>query len=1294
MSGHRVPVSEMEEEEVENAVPSSPKRSQGTDLRAGLLKQNRQFLDFFWDIAKPEQAVRLAATENLVQYLKSSEKADELKYTLKRLVEGLAATRETARPGFSLALAQVLQFFEEVPLITVLELIKEKHNLQKVKKKLFRNAAFGNFFGVLALFQSGRLTKEPNALVWSVQLLQSLAEHREYLKDLPRKTLVDILSELPEATFEELLLGVLQADLSSALSTPEQLHLLLVGIQKFPGVLKPKRLKKLLGSSAIVTMENVPKLVELLKMAAKSVKKEQSLPAMGLDLLRVSLKEGAFQLFWREVVENGLLKDQSGPCSYMCFRLLGSALPLLSLDQLPVLLKGSVMQHYGEHVVIAQLPDRFKFAPEMEGYVDSFLEGCADPEQQLAVLLGFTTLTNEGYPVVPSQWKVVRHLRPVALQRYIDWLKTMFLTPDMDCLLDFSTRRQKQNQDGAQTPERHVFRLRKWIIPRLTGILENSHVVKGEGQVMDIARFIFFHAFFEAKKVTCSIPETEAVLTAPLDEATRALMGYSFFSLLHHLNCLPVLGETPQDAALREKRVLGLTADGCLWIHHMVRYADFLLTNGKYVQAVTPFTKEQRSAWNRMLTSVEDLQKRAEQTHSVETSAFQHLLLLVGIHLFKTPEEGVDLLTDLQDCIEKALNKKRKRKSKAADDEPEWVEVVVEILLSLFAQPSRLLRQVSKSVFSRICPHMTKRGLQLILDVLDPEDAEDEESAVVVTEEKDRRKGQPSEDTIEEEEGMESDEDSSDGEADGEGLSDNEENEDVDETFRKQLIQVLQEGNALGGEDSDEEADDEAMMSLDENLSALFADQKKRIQAKKDEKEKIRKEKILRRDFKTKVLDLVEVFLTKQPENPLVFTIIEPLLSVIEQSMSSDATQQEQDFLQKTASIFKNELCKAKRYCRNAAGLKEELHAMLERSVRRACKQSDSAVALYCFSASLYLFRVLKGNTTDGNEATEDEQKSCQGTALESGQVWSTGILDLPRVTHVYQEALTGFMTHRNSALTAAMFTDLFNRFPIMYKQLVDIIVRSITNGARQHQQGQACVLLQKAVQTPDLKLSMTAAEWEQLIRESTSQIVQSLKAVNEFKVKVDQEKVTHCLALLSVLIKKVNLQKLDVDLTIVPPVLQALSQQEGFGKSIRLDDLYWNVMKLLGYVRPKKAKKVKAQVENTPASVNKLKKKKGFLPETKKRKKRKEAAAEVNEQENKADGGKQPSEGAQPAVTKKKKKNRKRKAGRGGGGNAVEQSPAPKKPKAQPEKKIQETVTNIPGKTKKKKKKAAMQLE
>lgn len=52
---------------------------------------------------------------------------------------------------------------------------------------------------------------------------------------------------------------------------------------------------------------------------------------------------------------------------------------------------------------------------------------------------------------------------------------------------------------------------------------------------------------------------------------------------------------------------------------------------------------------------------------------------------------------------------------------------------------------------------------------------------------------------------------------------------------------------------SDEDLDDDAMMELDKSLAAVFLEQKKKTQAKKDEKTKLRKEKTLVRDFKIKV---------------------------------------------------------------------------------------------------------------------------------------------------------------------------------------------------------------------------------------------------------------------------------------------------------------------------------------------------------------------------------------------------------------------------------------------------------
>lgn len=55
------------------------------------------------------------------------------------------------------------------------------------------------------------------------------------------------------------------------------------------------------------------RLTEVLKMAARSVKKEHLLPAVALDLLKLSLKEDTFQLFWNNAITSGMLKEQPGP---------------------------------------------------------------------------------------------------------------------------------------------------------------------------------------------------------------------------------------------------------------------------------------------------------------------------------------------------------------------------------------------------------------------------------------------------------------------------------------------------------------------------------------------------------------------------------------------------------------------------------------------------------------------------------------------------------------------------------------------------------------------------------------------------------------------------------------------------------------------------------------------------------------------------------------------------------------------------------------------------------------------
>ncbi|XP_069741084.1 myb-binding protein 1A-like protein [Narcine bancroftii] len=1196
-----------------------------------------------------------------------------------RLIEGLAATREAARPGFSLALAQVLQCKEEIPLQTILEKIKKKHDIIKTNKKRIRNAVFGNFFGILALSQSGRLIKESDVLLESVQLLQSLSQYKQQLQDLPEKAIVDILSETPEDVFKKILFQALKTDMCSAFSTPSQLHLLLVVLQHFPNVLKPQNLKSLLGSSTILSSENIPKLIELLKIAAKSVQKDQILPPLALDLVHVALQEGTFEIFWKQLVENGLLKDHSGPTSYLCLRLLGAMLPLLNLSQLNLVLTGEVMKHYGNHVVSAQLPKRFRFAPEMEKCVDSFLESTQDEAKQFMVIKGFSCLTNNGHPIIPSSWKVVCRLQSSVLLKYVDWLKSMFVSPDLATCIDFCTKRQKENSQPADRAQHSVMRLRTWIVSRLISIVENDRVKKEEDLVMDIARFIFFHAFFGSKRYTSDIPETEVKLTVPLDENTRDVIANSFFGLLSHLNSLPPLGNSAELGNRNEKRVLGVTADGNLWIYCLVQYASVLLSQERSVRIIKPFTQKEREAWDRMLRSVQDLQKKSKTAQKLEASAFQLLFLFVGIQLFMIGNDSLVVLSDLHKCLEEWEQKKSKKYSMLikVQEEPEWVEVMVEILLSFLSQSSRLTRQVSKMVFTRICPHVTKEALQLILDVFNPVSEDDEECALVITEEFERPKskvdssheeemeGESDSEESEEvevygnEDGDDSDEDKSGSEQEGE------EEEAVDENFRMELMKVLQAANVVskeGESSSDEEVDDETMMALDNNIAALFSERKKRLQAAKDEKQKMKKEKTLRKNFKIKVLDFIEIFLVKQPESPLVFDIIEPLIAIIEETLSSHSNLQEQDYLRKAADIFKNRLCKARSYCQDISDdLKEDLHKLMEQLLARASKQADSSVSLYCFSGALYLFKVLKGKAIKPSVIGISKELEETG----SGQVDSYGNLDISRVTKLYQGVLTQFMTRRKCSLNGSMFLDLFNRFPVMCVRLLPLAITFITDGVREHQRGQACCLVQKALQSQEVKQSFQASKWSELIAKVISQIKQRLKTVTAIKLKVEQDEIRKCLELAHFLIKMMTQQKLHISLTELIPILQSLEQLQDFCK---ISQFYWHIMRLLGFNQPKMVK-VEPQLDNPVAAKGALKKKKGFLPETKKRKnwKKKELPVQENVQT-----GKKKRDGKSDEVPKatgvgKKRKKKKNPGRKVADESQTNQGPPAKKAKRNP---------------------------
>ncbi|KAK2098178.1 Myb-binding protein 1A [Saguinus oedipus] len=243
-------------------------------------------------------------------------------------------------------------------------------------------------------------------------------------------------------------------------------------------------------------------------------------------------------------------------------------------------------------------------------------------------------------------------------------------------------------------------------------------------------------------------------------------------------------------------------------------------------------------------------------------------------------------------------------------------------------------------------------------------------------------------------------------------------------------MSVLQAGKVLGGEKSEEEEElgDKAMMALDQSLTSLLAEQKLWIQAWQDEKSKPQKEKALQCDFQIWVLDLVEVLVTKQPENVLVLKLLEPLLGIIRCSLHSSSSKQEQDLLHKTACIFTHHLCHGHRYCHDLGDHVEALHGQVARLMEQAGHQPDST-ALYHFNASLYLLQVLKGSTAEGcmHETQEELEAVTNPSPMTEGSQ-AAGCLDLNLTMHVYSSALSSFLTKRHSPLMVPMFFSLFFR--------------------------------------------------------------------------------------------------------------------------------------------------------------------------------------------------------------------------------------------------------------------------
>jgi DNA polymerase phi len=317
----------------------------------------------------------------------------------------------------------------------------------------------------------------------------------------------------------------------------------------------------------------------------------------------------------------------------------------------------------------------------------------------------------------------------------------------------------------------------------------------------------------------------------------------------------------------------------------------------KLVQTLKPSAVDMdehiSAAKDEALVVIEKLLKKSKKAADHDKKPLQTLAMLYALVIFQLyngESDAISLIDELKVCYENLIH--------GNDDlEPgqDASVVLVEILLSFMSKQSLLLRKIAQHVFAAFSGDFEEESLKLLIDVLesseslkgqqelfDQDDYElghddsDNELDSDVEVESNGINGRDESDAVTEDD--EEDADSDENGDEEEDIEDDAEAQKLDDALAKALgthraDQDLKEDSS----DSDTDMSDSEMMELDTKLIEIFSQRKKQPNKKQEKKDA--RENIV--NFKSRVLDLLEIYVKDQAASPVAAGLLLPLLKLI-----------------------------------------------------------------------------------------------------------------------------------------------------------------------------------------------------------------------------------------------------------------------------------------------------------------------------------------------------------------------------------------------------------------------------
>lgn len=1011
-------------------------------------------MNIFSVLSEGNDDERILATQNLIQTLMPQDNtgqqglSSDIQYTVKRLVQGLASSRKFARVGYSTALCQLLRVNDDVHCKYVLDCIEAKFQSQKSgkpSKSEIGNVLLGKVFGLLTLIQSKKLYSDGiDQISMIVQQFLNVSKERSYLQQLCIHGIAQIISQVDHDMFKQHVLPHIESQLAAgwAECTPDRLLLILFSSLYHRRAIK-KFLKEFWLDKNLVSEKTFPLISDVVMRSTCN----HPIVHSAIDRLILYVKDKNLDVikFWKSVCHPLFeLKGNTGHKRVLGLYMFEQLLPCLDTVKKVESVVHADIVNVLVHFNTKKTDDVAKRAKITMAGMLATVKASVDPLIQIAFLKCLMTepglclfdrVTNSGLLA-----DIITTLLPEA--------KIMFVEELMKAV-------KQQNNWIFSKDHPRAIECMQWCIRELTSAVFLSGLPLP--WQLSIMQLVLLKGFFTVTSISKEIVHCDH-LGEDIPQTVRKCVIDNFFKTLSKLVTQHLKGQS-RLVQLNERLDL---------IYELVQYTDRLMANTEHVCLVSKDVRLQvqiKEEWKKLTDVLKIIDKKRKLCEKVEDShMFELLFIYTGLQLFTDTEAAIESLKDLPVCYQKS-NQRRKSKSKA--DDISWIDVIVELLLSMMCKDTALSRNVAKVVMETMADHVTPEALQLIIDALQQTNLDSEEGMLELVDDDEEidqnmenaddnsnEKTMIDDDNIISDDDSSTDDDEKDDDKDDESSDsdiEEESNINVSDALKLKVKAALGDAAADSDDDSDDDVElsDSEMFKLDNNLAAAFRSMRK-------DKKMDKKEAKMLIKFKLRVLDLVSAIVKHHPTTSMVKALLVPLLVLMEGGKKNAL----EETLGERATNILHSLVKTRKIIPDMDANKNDFVDLLAQLIKFSSKVSVPGLVTEMSKACILIVRIL----------LDEEEDACSPLRTRSMcEHKPMGSVDYEdKVLGLVRKAVTDTFHRKPGHCSPALFHLLFERFPVFFWPLTEDLIRTVAaEDVKVYQKTQAASILANMITKP-----------------------------------------------------------------------------------------------------------------------------------------------------------------------------------------------------------------------------------